>query len=95
MIKDKKNIWSFKDDYFNNCQARVLSTFVEERTLCDVKTKEKKIRFAHEFIHIDDIKQIIREFEMHIKDELKRDALNEQQLNEEQENELKISSNNS
>tara|TARA_Y100001973_G_scaffold79574_1_gene116976 strand:+ start:1068 stop:1355 length:288 start_codon:yes stop_codon:yes gene_type:complete len=95
MVKDKKNIWTFKEDYFNDSQARVLSTFVEEKTLCDVKTKEKKIRFAHEFIHIDHIKQTIREFEMHIKDEKRRDALNEQELNKEQENELKISSNHS
>jgi hypothetical protein len=93
--KTDKNIWQFKEDVFNNCQARVSSTFVEERTVCDIRTKAKQIRFTHEFLHIDDIKQIIREFERVLEDEQRRFRENEQNLNKEQENELEVSSSNS
>jgi len=90
-----KNTWKFQDDFFNDSQARVSSTIVEEKILCDVRTATKQIRFTHEFIHIDDIKQIVKEFDMQIEDAKRRDIENEENLIKEQDHELESSSNNS
>tara|TARA_B100001094_G_C18159977_1_gene788683 strand:- start:1267 stop:1554 length:288 start_codon:yes stop_codon:yes gene_type:complete len=90
-----KNTWKFENDTWNDCEARVSSTIVEEKTLCDVRIEARKIRFAHEFIHIDNIKQIVKEFDMQIKDAKRRDIENEENLIKEQNHEFESSSNNS
>ena len=89
-----KNTWKFNEDWYSDSQVKVSSTIVEEKTLCDIRLKAKQIRFAYEFINVDDIRQILKEFDIQTKDATRKDIENEENLIKEQEHELENSSNN-
>jgi len=89
-----KNTWKFDDSSWRDGNINVMSTYVEQKTVCDIRANTKEIRFNYEWFHIDDIKKIIEEFDMQQRDAARRFSENENGLIKESY-ELESSSNNS